>query len=439
MAAEFLEEQYNDIQEENDQYKQLISQEKENLVSLDKELTAAETRIQEKLAVPGGILKEEGKPRRHSKQIRILENKLNQDTVKFDEMLCSNMDYHKEIAHLLQQKGTVCNIEEKFNRQLATQQGIMDKLGEKSTLAFNQRSEAQTRMKELEVRDGIEADTKRKMQQKILNVHNTKLRSFMEKKSQEIIPLKEEEDSKTRKKQQQYQSGVKRLEMYMQGHSTLVEVTGEKELCQIGQLFIQNEQKNFALINYINELHNRKNMMKICTGTKKACTYSCEASGCTEIHICMFYLCACVCVRQSDIMFLEQEKNTHDEQNEGQFKDLESELEKYSCLADSLENQCALVQEALDQLKTAITGLVSEIMPTAVIVTFDNMAHFTSILAQSISDLMIQANTEEDEQTGLPPQNLLLANFDLLPEGEEVVDTERGRSPALSLKSARSD
>ncbi|XP_044205404.1 coiled-coil domain-containing protein 63-like [Thunnus albacares] len=410
MAAEFLEEQYNDIQEENDQYKQLISQEKENLVSLDKELTAAETRIQEKLAVPGGILKEEGKPRRHSKQIRILENKLNQDTVKFDEMLCSNMDYHKEIAHLLQQKGTVCNIEEKFNRQLATQQGIMDKLGEKSTLAFNQRSEAQTRMKELEVRDGIEADTKRKMQQKILNVHNTKLRSFMEKKSQEIIPLKEEEDSKTRKKQQQYQSGVKRLEMYMQGHSTLVEVTGEKELCQIGQSFIQNEQKNFALINYINELHNRKNMMKICTGTKK-----------------------------SDIMFLEQEKNTHDEQNEGQFKDLESELEKYSCLADSLENQCALVQEALDQLKTAITGLVSEIMPTAVIVTFDNIAHFTSILAQSISDLMIQANTEEDEQTGLPPQNLLLANFDLLPEGEEVVDTERGRSPALSLKSARSD
>ncbi|CAK6958243.1 coiled-coil domain-containing protein 63-like [Scomber scombrus] len=374
MAAGLLDEQYNNIMEENDQYKQLINQEKDNLVSLDMEITAAETRIQEKLTVPGGILKHEGKHRRHRKQIRILENKLNQETVKFDEMLCSNMDYYKEIAHLLQQKGTVCNIEEKFNSQLATQQGIMEKLTENSTLAFHQRSEAETRMKELEVRESIEMETKRKMQQlKIVIVHDTKLHSFMEKKFQEIIPLKEDEDSKIRKKQQQCESGVKRLEMYMQGHSTLVEVTGEKELCQIGQSFIQNERKNFALINYINELHNRRN----------------------------------------------------------------SESEKHSCLADSLEKQWALVQGALDQLKTAITGLVSEIMHADVIVTFDNIAHFTSILEDSITDRLIQTNNLEDEQMGLHPQNLLLANSDLLPEGEAAVDS--GRSPALSLKSARSD
>lgn len=62
-----------------------------------------------------------------------------QETVKFDEMLCRNMDYYKEIAHLLQQKGTVYNIEEKFNSQLATQQGIMEKLTENSTLASLQR------------------------------------------------------------------------------------------------------------------------------------------------------------------------------------------------------------------------------------------------------------------------------------------------------------
>lgn len=72
-------------------------------------------------------------------------------------------------------------------------------------------------------------------------------------------------------KLQQCESGVRRLEMYMQGHSTLVEVTGEKELCQIGHSFIQNEQKNFALINYINELHNRMNVLKSGTDTLKAC------------------------------------------------------------------------------------------------------------------------------------------------------------------------
>ncbi|KAM7401809.1 hypothetical protein PAMP_017088 [Pampus punctatissimus] len=341
MAAGFLEEEYYDLQEENDQYKKLISHEKDNLVSLDRE-----------------------------------------DTIKFDEVLCSNMDYYKDIAHLLQQKSTVCSIKEKFNRQLVTQQGIMEKLEEKSTLAFSR---------------SIEAETKRKMQLKILIVHDTKLHSFMEKKFQEIIPLKEDEDSKTRKKHQEHQSGVKRLEMYRQGHSTLVEVTGEKELGQIGQLFIQNEQKNFALINYINKLHNRRN---------------------------------------SDILFLEHDNNRHDQQSESHLKDVESEFEKHSCLADSLEKQCVLVQETLDQLMTAITGLVREITQEAAVVTFDNISHFTSVLEESITDLLIHANNVEDEQTGLPPQNLLLANSDLLAEGETVVDTECSRSPALSLKSA---
>lgn len=54
-------------------------------------------------------------------------------------------------------------------------------------------------MKELEVRETIEMEIKRKMQQlKIVIVHDTKLNSFMEKKFQEIIPLKEDEDSKIR-------------------------------------------------------------------------------------------------------------------------------------------------------------------------------------------------------------------------------------------------
>lgn len=74
-------------------------------------------------------------------------------------------------------------------------------------------------------------------------------------------------------KQQQYQNGVKKLEMYLQGHSTLVEVTEERDLRQIGHMFIQTEQKNFAHINYINELHSRRNMLKSCTIKMKACAH----------------------------------------------------------------------------------------------------------------------------------------------------------------------
>lgn len=74
-------------------------------------------------------------------------------------------------------------------------------------------------------------------------------------------------------KQQQYENGVRKLEMYMQAHSKLVELTGERDLRRIDHMFIQNEQKNFAHVNYINELHNRKNMLKNRTDKIKACAY----------------------------------------------------------------------------------------------------------------------------------------------------------------------
>ncbi|XP_039654819.1 coiled-coil domain-containing protein 63-like [Perca fluviatilis] len=407
MATDILKEQYNNLQEENDQYKKLISQQKDNWDSLDKEVTVSESRILEMLTVPGGILKQQGEHGRLRKHIRVLENKLNQDTVKFDELLCNNMDYRKQIAHLLQQKGLWCNIEKKFNRQLAAQQNITEELGERVNLAFSQRSEDEIRM--LEMRECIEVETvnftNRRMKLKTIIAHDTKWQTFMETKFQEIIPLEEDEDSKKRKKQQQYENGVKKLEMYMQGHSTLVQVTGKGELRHISNMFIQNEQKNFAYISYINELHNRRNMLKNCTDKMK-----------------------------SDILFLEEENKGHDEQIKSLLKDLESELEKYSCLSDSLEKQCAVVQRTRDQLTTAISGLLDKIMQDVVIVNSDNIVHFTSILEESISNMLIQANNVEDEY--LVPEEMLLANSDLLPEYEAAVETEPCRSSSRSIKSA---
>ncbi|XP_035518255.1 coiled-coil domain-containing protein 63-like [Morone saxatilis] len=404
MATDILKEQYNNLQKENDHYKKLISQQRDHLVSLDQEITAVESRIQQKLTVPGGIFKQQGKHSHHKKHIRSLENKLNQVTIKFDEILCSNMDYRKDIAHLLQQKDLGCKIKNNFDRQIASQQSMMEKLGSKRTLAFRQRSEAESRI--LEVRKCIEVESnhfiRRQMQLKIVIDHDAKLHSFMERKLQEIIPLEDDEDykKKSAEKQQQNQNAANMLEMYMQGHNTLVEVIGERDLRQISQVFMEKEQKNFSHIGYINELHNKRNIMKNRTNKLKG-----------------------------DILLLEQENEGRNEQNKSQLEDLESELQTNTRLADSLEQQCSVIQITMDQLRTAINVLFDEIMDEPVIVTFDNIVHCISILEECISDLLIQANDVDDEQMQQPPQNLLLAHFDLLP-GHSTKSTSR------SLKSA---
>ncbi|KAF3855990.1 hypothetical protein F7725_016713 [Dissostichus mawsoni] len=266
------------------------------------------------------------------------------------------MDHRKDIAHLLQQKGLWCNVAKKFNKQLATQLNQTEKMEEVSLWLSNREAEGRL----LEVREWIEVETahftKRRMQLKTIIDHDAKLQTFMETKFQEVICFEENEDSKNRKKQQQDESGVEKLEMYRQGHSSLVE---------------------------------------------------------------------------SDILFLEEENKGHDERINSTLKDLESELEKNRCLSDSLEQRCADVQTTLGELTGAISGLLDHIMPEAVTVNLDNVAHFTSILEESISDLLIQANNMEEEQ--MDPLSMLLANSELLPENEVVVETERGKSPARSL------
>ena len=61
--------------------------------------------------------------------------------------------------------------------------------------------------------------------------------------------------------------------MYKQAHRALLELTGETDLHQAGRLFIQTEQENFAHMNYINEQHNRWNMLKNSTNKMKARSY----------------------------------------------------------------------------------------------------------------------------------------------------------------------
>ncbi|XP_071351736.1 coiled-coil domain-containing protein 63-like [Trachinotus anak] len=369
MATDIIEEEYNKVQEENDRYEQLNSQLKDRLVFLDQEIAVAERRIIEKLTVPGGIVKQQGKHRRHRKQIRILESKLHQDNIKFNKLMSINEAYRKEIAHLQQLKVTGSNIEKKLNTQLAIQQSTMEELERRLSVTFNQRSEAETQMQKM--RESMEEETldfiKRRMELRTAIHHDAKLHTFMETKLQEIVPFEEDADSKKRKKPLQYQNGAKKLEMYP-----------------------QKEQGNIAYINYINELHNRRNTLR-----------------------------RLISKRKSDILFLEHKNKEHDEQSERELQELESELNKYRCMAASLEQQCTVVQKRLDQLKTAIASLYTEIMQTPITVTSDNVVHVIGVLEERIIDILIQANDIGNEELEVPRLRVPLGNYGLLSGGKK--------------------
>ncbi|KAG7228549.1 hypothetical protein INR49_007723 [Caranx melampygus] len=259
-------------------------------------IAATESRIQEKSAVPGGIIENQGRHRRHSNHIRLLEDKLNQHKIRGR------------------------NLKEKLKRHLTAQQSTMEELNEKLSIALTrrcsgmwQKSKAETQMQELEKSTG--EGTQDFINKKMELQHAAKLHIFMETKLQDAVLIEEDKY----KKQLEPQNGAG---SDLQAHMTLVEVTGETDPNQIGLV--------------------------------------------------------------SDILFLEQENEHQDEQQRSRLQELKvsvvvskatSELEKYSCLAESLEEQCAEVQTVLDLLTAAISSLFAEIMQNSITVLADNVVN----------------------------------------------------------------
>ncbi|XP_062419908.1 coiled-coil domain-containing protein 40-like [Pungitius pungitius] len=408
MAKDCLMKQYTDLREEYDRREKVICKQKDKLASLDKEKTLSESRIRERSAVPGGVLQHQGKHRRDLKHINDLEHKLHLENIKFNKVMCRNTEYRKAIELLLQMKGSLCKSEEKSNRQLAQQKILSEKLGEELAYLFERRIQVETRVLELEedIKEETAQFTKRRSALKTLIARNGQLQNFMKTKLREFPPLEKDEDSKKKKKKTNV-SGDENLEMYRQGYSTLVEVTGETDLCQMGLAIAQKEQKKCPLTKYINELHNRKHTLRNRTEQLK-----------------------------SDILSLEEENRRHDDQIKSDLKRLQPELEEYGGQSEALEKQRAVVQRTLDQLEAAISGLLGDVMQEDVVVNPDDIVHYIGVLEERIVHLLLQANASE-EKMRLFPQNMLLANFDLLPEEEVVMETARSRSASRSPKETR--
>ncbi|XP_072241217.1 coiled-coil domain-containing protein 63-like [Leuresthes tenuis] len=372
------------ILEENNQYKQLISLQREQLTSEEKKIDAAERKINEMLAAQDGIQQLQRKL--GSYQRNSLRN-LDEDTIKFGVIMQRNIDCRKDLAHVLKLRDTGQNIEQTLDQQLEAQRDMMEKLEAGATAAFNQRSIAETHI--LEMKESLEEEmrefSKKMMNLRVFIEHDTKLQTFMKTKLQEIILSVQEKDSKKKER-------TKQLEMYRQCYRVLVEANGKSSLSQIGLTFARNKQTNLVLMNYITELHSKLNMLETSIAKMK-----------------------------SDVLILEQGNKQLEEQGMSQIKDLESELENHMNLADSLEEQRCGVQRTVDQLTASISALLEEI-DEPVPVTSDNITHCIDMLVENINNLLINANSEADEQ------NLQSVNFALLPDvgtsANSVVDSE---------------
>ncbi|XP_050525933.1 coiled-coil domain-containing protein 63-like isoform X2 [Daktulosphaira vitifoliae] len=202
-----------------------------------------------------------------NKHEELLENKIHVKTVKFNNVLTENAHLRKEIDHLLVQRSQFNETYKRLVTQLDENKRIIMELIEQATIAYEQREDAQNKLKDMSNEDKQQIAIHRSEVKELQRQYDRdlKLQDFLLVKGQRRMLMDYDEKEKEKKQSEQsYQKDNSEKWSDLIGWLQLY--LGEQNVDRIVDLFIRQEEENFALFTYINELNSEvETFMQICT------------------------------------------------------------------------------------------------------------------------------------------------------------------------------
>ncbi|KAL6464955.1 hypothetical protein MHYP_G00272720 [Metynnis hypsauchen] len=275
--------------------------------------------------------------RQTQKASRTLENKLDRALVCFNEQLAKNSQLREELETLRMERVHFQQLHRRLDKEL---QEIRQDIGDvirMSTAAYDARVEAQTKMsmmKEKAVKDLALYNVEVKELERII-AHERRLKEFMVTKCNERSGQEDMQDLTRRqemKEQRRTDSGEETLETLEEVFQKIQKVTGEDDLEMLVSKFIQVEDKNFALFNYVNEQNTQAEALRDQISQTKEEMESFHVKGLQQ----------------------EQEHQAALREVEEQQRDTESE-------ALESEEKANAISKILDQIKTGINSVFNKI------------------------------------------------------------------------------
>ncbi|KAI5730030.1 hypothetical protein M8J76_009182 [Diaphorina citri] len=194
------------------------------------------------------------KVQEQNREVDLLENRLHTATVKFNKMLMGNRKLKHEIDLLVKSKAHFNDLYQQLIQKLADGKKVILDLIEQATVAYDQREESQNKLFALKERDKVNVamygHEMRELQREL--DHDFKLQEFLGIKGQKRI-MQDLELREAEKKKEQRESLSRTIEKF---ENIL------QQIKEVAALFIKQEEENFALFNYVNELNNECEMLK---------------------------------------------------------------------------------------------------------------------------------------------------------------------------------
>ncbi|XP_032904088.1 coiled-coil domain-containing protein 114-like [Amblyraja radiata] len=315
-----------------------ITNEKQSIKDLEVEIKVLEQKIfkQKKRLCTGVNVKAMNE--QLAKNIGVMEDHQYRALRKFNTQLMRNGQLREQIDILRVERSRFEQLYRKLEKELLETRKEIGSVIDISTTAYDARDEAQTKM--LQLKEKAEKDlalhaAEMKELQRVID-HDKKLKEFMAIKAQERSGedealygiYKKDQDAARKRKDPKEET----MEMYEAVFQQIRALTGEDNLEALVAMFVEVEDRNFALFNYINEQNSEAEKQQ-------------EEIVDIQAQIESF---------KSQEMQLEQDRKRVMQKIETQQEELSKQCELY-------ESRLTVGKKILDQLKTGIESLFNKI------------------------------------------------------------------------------
>ena len=249
-----------ELLEREAQAQEELKKEKEAIAGVDEKVAVMREKINQQSKKMGGS-KDVYQEKRvaNMKLTRILENRLDEMTKKFSIALTGNLKLREHINHVEGQKARFLDLHKRLQAELIEGKKEIDRISEVATTHFTIRDEAQHRMASLRERADREMavyNAEIKDVKRILE-HDRKLRKFMTTKAEDRASILEDELMvRAIKKYEAQLNGLQQeTSKFEEIFDKIKEATGIEDTDTLVKSFIENEDRNFALYNYVNNMN----------------------------------------------------------------------------------------------------------------------------------------------------------------------------------------
>eukprot|EP00941_MAST-03F_sp_MAST-3F-sp1_P006020 g6020.t1 len=256
-----------ELHDQVDQYTSKIAIEKRTRTELAKQARLMQRKILEVRKDMGGINAAKENQAMIAKQIRILENRLDKALVKFNQALSHNKKLREKIDNLRRERVVFDNIYKKLEHELQDKKRQMAEIIEESNQAYESRDKGQLEIAAIE-QQNIKEQRQHDQQISELEQMEEKMKrdalaraGAVEETKRGELSMEEEKKLKRQvtkaawkivKEKTNITVSKEKVQTYEEAFQQIQSCTGITDIEELVKTFIQNEDQNFSLFNYVN-------------------------------------------------------------------------------------------------------------------------------------------------------------------------------------------